>query len=165
MRKEFEDEYFTKEYIFDFDKKEVVKNDLSPRDRVKKVTFQIFFSKNKTPTKEKKLFKKLFPTVTSIFEASKAKKHVKIVDRHKQLAKALQRTESHVMLDKVAKEIARLKPGLTFFTIHDCIVTTVGNEDFVKEVMTRVITAEMGFPVTVEPQYWCKECSDLMKAA
>ena len=165
MRNAFGDKYFDQAYIFDLDKLETVKNDLRPRDRVKKVMFQVFFSKNSTHSKEKKLFAKLFPNVMRVFSDYKGNKRISIAERHKQLAQILQRTEASIMLDKVAMEISKINPDIPIYTIHDSIVTTVGNEEIVKQIMERVITKSIGFTPTLKPEYWGEESMEIKMAA
>ena len=165
MRKAFGDEYFDQPYIFDLDKLETVKNDISPRDRVKKVMFQVFFSKNSTNPKEKKLFAKLFPNVMHLFNEYKGNKRISLAERHKQLAKELQRTEASIILDKVAWEINRLNPDIPIYTIHDSIVTTEENMEFVQQVMEKVITALVGFKPSLATEYWGEDSLKLKQAA
>ena len=164
IRPNLGDRYFTDDY-FDVDSKAWVKCEPKPRDRVKKTMFQIFFSKNSTHTPEKTLFAEHFPGVMKIFTEINGDMSICEADRHKQLAKQLQCLESHIMLDLVAKEISRQRPLLPIFTIHDSIVTTVGNEGFVKEIMEKIITQEIGFVPKLEPEYWCKDCKGLKMAA
>ena len=158
------DRYFTDDY-FDYDTDGWVECEPTPRNRMKKAMFQIFFSKNDTHTQAKTLFTDLFPGVMKIFEEIKGNRHISLDRRHKELAKRLQRLESHIMLDLVAKEISRQRPSLPIFTIHDSIVTTVGNEGFVKEIMEKIIMQEIGFVPKLEPEYWCKDCKGLKQAA
>ena len=165
LRKAFGDKYFTQKRIFDFDKLESVPNTLTPRQRVKKVMFQVFFSKNSTRSKEKKLFAALFPNVMQVFEDCKANERVAKKRRHKMLAQQLQRIESALMLDKVAKVIGERRPDMPIYTVHDCIVTTVGNEGFVNDVMKEIFSKELGFMPTLENEYWCSDCSPLEQAA
>ena len=164
MRKAIGDSYFTREYIFDLGKREVVKNEKTPRQMVKDVTYQVFFSKNSWSTPEKELFAKLFPTVMKVFTSFKGNKHVAIDKRHKMLAQQLQRLESYVMLDKVAKEISRLYPDIPLFTVHDSIVTTVGNENIVQAAMEKIISAEMGVKPELKLEYWGTK-AEMKKAA
>ena len=165
IREAFGDVYFTKAYIFDMDKLEPVKNDLTPRDRVKKVMFQVFFSANETTTKEKELFRQLFPTVTRVFEKRKDNKHVIFADRYKRLAKELQKIESSAMLDKIVWELSTERPQIPLYTIHDSIVTTIGNEDFVRDIMQKLLNGEIGFEPTLSIEYWCKDCAGFKQAA
>lgn len=164
MRKEFGEDYFTKTY-YDVSKGRVVESPPPPRQRVKGVLYQVFFSKNSSHSREKDLFRRLFPDVMRVFEEYKGNIHIPVHNRHKKLAKELQRIESGVMLDKVVKEISRLRPDLPIFTIHDCIVTTVGNEEFIQQVMKQVITAAMGFAPPMKTEYWCRDCSPMKLVA
>ncbi len=40
------------------------------------------------------------------------------------------------------------------FTIHDSIVTTKGNEDFVKRIMEEELTRAIGVPPTLQVEEW-----------
>jgi hypothetical protein len=157
MRKEFGDGYFTRPWIYDVSKRRVVRNTFTPRQIVKGVTYQIFFSKNEVVKKEKELFRRLYPAVMNAFENYKGNLHLRYKDRHRRLAKALQRIESGIILDKVVKAISRSRPDLTIYTIHDSIVTTVGNESYVSEVMQRILAENIGYPPTLATEYWCKD--------
>lgn len=176
MRKKFGGSYFTRKKIYDFDKGKTVINTKTPRQMVKAVTYQVFFSKNyyrlkknkklvKYVTREKELFSKLFPTVMQVFEQYKDNLSHPEKDRHKALAKALQRIESRLMLDKIAPELAKQKPCMPRYTIHDSFVTTLGNEEFVKSIMKDFLIKEIGFSPELIPEIWCKDCGGIKKAA
>jgi len=165
IRAKIGDDYFTREYIYDHDKGRPVKNTFTPKEIVKKDIFTVYFSKNKSKPKVKELFAELFPTVAFAFENMKQPKSWNDEDSHKNLAKRLQRMESHIMLDLVAKELARDYPDLPIFTIHDSIVTTAGHEYMVEEAMERIFTSQIGYKPTLTIEYWCKECQGHKMAA
>ena len=52
------------------------------------------------------------------------------------------------------KRQARERPNLPIFTIHDSIVTTVGNEAYVQSVLKEELTKAIGWPPQVALDYW-----------
>ncbi|RCR67481.1 hypothetical protein DUE52_22020 [Larkinella punicea] len=102
------------------------------RELMKKTVFTVFFSENETTSrlmqKRKEIFRDLFPNVMRLFELIKSQ-------QHRTLALLLQNIESEIFLNRIARRIARERPDLPIFTIHDSIVTTVGNETYVKMIM------------------------------
>lgn len=98
------------------------------RDLLKKKFFASMFGMNHHSSKVKKAFESLFPGPAAVFSAIK-------MDDHAKLAVQLQRIESSMILDRICKSIARSRPGLPIFTIHDSIVTTLGNEYFIAEII------------------------------
>ncbi|RCR67503.1 hypothetical protein [Larkinella punicea] len=78
--------------------------------------------------KRKEIFRDLFPNVMRLFELIKSQ-------QHRTLALLLQNIESEIFLNRIARRIAQERPDLPIFTIHDSIVTTVGNETYVKMIM------------------------------
>lgn len=125
--------------------------DYSDRKRVKADVFQVLFTDNRFLGQEearpKRIFKDRFPDVYDLFAA--IKRHDKT-----NLPRLLQRIESHIMLLLVAKRIAKEKPRLPILTIHDSIVTTVGNEDYVQSVLKDEMAKAIGFPPTLSLEYW-----------
>lgn len=121
------------------------------RKKVKAAVFQVLFTDNRflgqAEAKPKQLFKKHFPTVYELF--SRIKKSDKT-----NLPRLLQRIESHLMLLVVAKRIARERPRLPIFTIHDSIVTTEGDEEYVKSVLLDEMTKAIGFPPKLSTEVW-----------
>lgn len=121
------------------------------RPTAKTMVFTVLFSDNRfigqPEAYPKRLFKELFPSVYDIFAQIKRKSH-------NSLAILLQKIESHLMLDFVAARITKECPKLPIFTIHDSIVTTTGNEQYV----SRIICEEMQRCIGVQPklklEYW-----------
>jgi len=70
------------------------------------------------------------------------------------LAKLLQRIEAHLILDVICKRIAKEKPNLTIFTIHDSIITIKGNESYVSSVIRDELTKKVGLTPTLKIEYW-----------
>ena len=121
------------------------------RRKVKAAVFQVLFTDNRYIAQEgarpKRLFKEIFPTVYTLF--SKIKQSDKTY-----LPRLLQRIESHLMLRVVSKRVARERPKLPIFTIHDSIITTTGNENYVKGVLLEEMEKAIGFPPKTSIEYW-----------
>ena len=150
MKREWGNEHFAPGYKFDLGKKEFVwrdGSDTSNRAIAKSVVFEVMFSPNSTERKEKALFRKIFPNVMRVFDAVKEGNHSK-------LSCGLQKLEASIILDDVTKILSKTAPDIPLYTIHDCIVTTVGNEDMVADVMTASLTKAIGYPPTLKPEYW-----------
>jgi hypothetical protein len=101
------------------------------RQEFKKSFFgKVFFCQNQDhyTYSEAKLFRKLFPNVYKIIL------HYKKED-YKQLAINLQRAEANLMINKVCKRIAIERPEIFVSTIHDSILTTEENKDYICNVI------------------------------
>jgi len=72
---------------------------------------------------------------------------------HATLAVLLQLIESYIMIDVVCRRIANEKPDLPVFTIHDSLVTTVGNEEYIRYVMEEEILRMVGFKPSLKIEY------------
>ena len=120
----------------------------SNRKDVKREVLRIFYVENKKTGWEFyrpcRTFKKLFPNVSELFRLIK-----EIQSNY--LPIILQRLESFIMLDVVCKKLSNQHPAIPFFTIHDNIITTKGNEDIVKDVMNKEIIQLLGYPAQLEP--------------
>ncbi|MBI1341798.1 MAG: hypothetical protein GC171_02565 [Terrimonas sp.] len=123
------------------------------REDVKKWMFEVFFSKNppflveSLERPQSKLFRQLFPAVSQIFKIIKK-------DKHNTLALLLQNLESQALLHCICRLIARKHPKIPLFTIHDSVVTTVGNEGIVKEIMHQELERLTGLPPTLRIKIW-----------
>jgi hypothetical protein len=99
---------------------------------MKKLTYTVFFSNNRSIQgmhyASKRDFRKIFPDVYKVFSTIKRK-------NHRALSHILQRIESEIMIQKVCQRISYEQPILPIFTIHDSIVTTDGNQDYVSRVI------------------------------
>lgn len=78
---------------------------------------------------------------------------IKLCD-HTALAHILQRIEIMVMIQKVAVRISKDRPELPIFTIHDSIVTTVGNEEYVSTVIKEEVLKLTGLTALLGMEYW-----------
>lgn len=127
------------------------------RNTAKIAVLQAFFSDNRfIGTKEaapKKLFSKLFPSVYKVY--AKIKQKDKTL-----LAVLLQNIESHFIIEVIARRIAKEYPKLPIYTIHDSIVTTVGNEELVAAIMKEELTKGVGKVPSLKFEYWKPELID-----
>lgn len=78
--------------------------------------------------KEAKLFRKLFPNVYDVIIDYKK-------EDYKRLAINLQRAEANLMINKICKRIAEERPKIFVSTIHDSILTTEENKDYICNVI------------------------------
>jgi hypothetical protein len=124
------------------------------RDNVKRTMFQVLFSKNSSFYQKfaapKRVFARLFPEVYEFFC------FIKSIE-YEQLACLLQNIESHIFLNVITKQISKEKPRLPLFTIHDSIVTTIGNENYVKNIMKKELRRLVRAKPTIKREYWLPE--------
>lgn len=118
---------------------------------LKEMVFIMFFSKNtsmKLPrAKFKRDFKACFPQTYDIFRRIKVKNHTA-------LAHLLQRIESLIMIQNVAAKISKERPELPIFTIHDSVVTTIGNEGYVSTVIQEEVSRLTGLHARLGIEIW-----------
>ncbi|MCH4551999.1 hypothetical protein [Aestuariibaculum lutulentum] len=117
------------------------------RPKVKLMILIYFFSKNRSKSQFKKDFKNALPEVHKLFALIKRK-------NHKALSHILQRIESEIIIERVTKLISIEKPELPIFTIHDSVVTTQGNENYVSDVIKDEIKLATGLDVKLGLEYW-----------
>jgi hypothetical protein len=121
------------------------------KQKIKEMVFTVFFSNNRfigqPEAKPKNDFKKAFPSVYEVFKQLKVKNHTT-------LAHILQRIESEIVIQRVAKRISVERPELPIFTIHDSVATTQGNEDYVSTVIKEEILKLTGLIVQLGIERW-----------
>lgn len=121
------------------------------KQKIKEMVFTVFFSNNRfigqPEAKAKSDFKNAFPSVYEIFRLLKVKNHTT-------LAHILQRIESEIIIQRVAKRISIEKPDLPIFTIHDSVATTVGNEKYVSSIIEEEALKLTGLNVKLGFEYW-----------
>jgi hypothetical protein len=124
------------------------------RKQMKASMFQVLFTDNRfigqADAKYKRIFKRHFPDVYQLFSLLKTK------DK-KVLPILLQRIESNEILLNITKRIARERPDLPIYTIHDSIVTTTGNEMYIKGIMEEELAKTIGFPPKLSISHWHPE--------
>ena len=117
------------------------------RSQVKKVMFEVLFSRNRRNTQSKKLFNELFPSVSLVFKSLKEEDHTL-------LPRLLQTIESFVILHLIAKKIAKRFPNAPIFTIHDSIVTTKEYGDKIEKIMYDELTKIIGISPMLKVDHW-----------
>lgn len=77
-----------------------------------------------------------FPTLAAFVEDEKTShKDLSWKDRHKALARQAQIQESDFVYNRVVPAIMKKYPDLYITTVHDSVMTTVGNEDKIRRIM------------------------------
>lgn len=139
------------EYLGDEIHKELGFDLRGNRKELKEVIFTVLFTGNQFIGQQeagpKRIFKNRFPTVYEVF--SLLKRNYK-----KGHAILLQRIESYVVLDIISPRIRRERPDMPIYTIHDCIVTTFDNEDYLRIIMEEELISVIGHKPTLKPEYW-----------
>ena len=121
------------------------------RDDAKIAVLQAFFSANQflyqKDAQLKLLFKQTFEEVYAVLaEVKRGSKEL--------LPVLLQNVESYLVIEVIARRIAKEHPKLPLFTIHDSLVTTVGNEGILQRIMTDELTRYVGHAPHLKTEYW-----------
>lgn len=126
-------------------------DDKETRDKAKNATFSALFNSNNAISfcKEMNIFKRTFPEVYAVFKMVKLGK-----GHHNTLAILLQSLEALLILHKACKIISEEKPNVPILTLHDSIITTEGNEEYVHAVMKNVLTEAIGVPPVLKIERW-----------
>jgi len=121
------------------------------KKKIKTMIFVVFFSNNKymgqPRAQPKREFKALFPQTYEIFRILKLRNHTA-------LAHLLQRIESLIMIQNVVVRISKERPELPIFTIHDSVVTTVGNEEYVTSIIEEEVFRLTGLNARLGIEFW-----------
>ncbi len=122
--------------------------------QAKKVAFGLFFSQNSRINKQgrewipfkkqKELFAEVFPFVSEIIRILK-------IRNHKDLSVYLQRVESYIFIDCIAREL--VEEGIIPLTIHDSIVVETRYEQQAVEIMQRVFMQHFNALPTLKVTY------------
>jgi DNA-binding PadR family transcriptional regulator len=115
------------------------------RDDLKEQLFIVFFGdlRAKRYSTAARVFEREFPSVQQMIDKIKR-------EDHRRLAVLLQRIESDVMLNRVAREIGRQLPNMPMLTKHDSIlpfklvVYGHGEIDQARQIMVEIITEVTG---------------------
>lgn len=89
----------------------------------------VFFCKNRPVTKQARLFQSHFPSVYNVIFELKA-------NDYRRLAHVLQRTESSLIVNRIARRCMNELPGVCVVTIHDSVLTTPDGVESVRRIMT-----------------------------
>ena len=121
------------------------------KQKMKTMIFTILFSNNRymgqEGAKPKRDFKENFQNVYEVFRLIKK-------NNHRALAHLLQRIESKIMIEAVASRIAKERPNLPFFTIHDSIATKKGNEQYVAKIIKEEVFRLTNLNVKIGFEKW-----------
>ena len=120
-----------------------VSNDL------KEKVFQIMFDKNHHTSRERKIFRELFPNVEKAFSVLRMNNYTDFVN-------SLTRMETHVILDKVLEYLNAAYPDMVATQIYDNITTTLATDDIEKAAaaLTAELTDFIGIPPTLKYEYY-----------
>lgn len=147
----------TNTFYQEFQKKLV--HDISDKyldmSQVKIEVLKMLYSSNKYTDAPKRIFSNSFGTVYDFtcFYKESDKDILPIL---------LQKIESEIILHRVAKRIHRERPDLFFFTVHDSIMTTVGNENYVSQVMKEEFAACIGPVPHTKFDYYRTDCKKIL---
>lgn len=118
---------------------------------LKKQVLKAFYSNNRylifPDAIVKRVFKEKFPAVYNLFAFIKTKNFT-------ELPILLQKMECELVLKRIAGRVAREKPELPIFTIHDSIITTVGNQEYLKQVIEEEMVTSIGAKGILKLEYW-----------
>ncbi|MVO08551.1 hypothetical protein GOQ30_05170 [Flavobacterium sp. TP390] len=131
--------------------KGIIKDDSPVRNQAKKIIFSAIFSPNQSISYNSaiKIFKDNFPDVYEIYRLIKQ-------NEHRTLACLLQNIEAKLVLHTACKIISEEKPEIPIFTLHDSIITTEGNENYVYQILYDVLLNAIGIPPTLKLENWKK---------
>jgi hypothetical protein len=73
---------------------------------------------------------------------------------HSKLAILLQYIEARCILHNVCKEISKQYPDLPIFCVHDCIVTTIGNQDIILKIMKDKLIEITSNEPSFKTEFW-----------
>lgn len=90
----------------------------------------VFFCKSRPFTKQARLFQTHFPTAYQVIFDLKARDY-------RRLAHVLQRTESSLIINRVARRCMAELPDVCVATIHDSVLTTPDGAEPVRRIMTQ----------------------------
>lgn len=121
------------------------------RAKAKEITFSSIYSPNTSIgyNESIKLFKRQFPNVFEIFKTIKQGQN-----NHRAFSICLQRLEAELVLHKICKRISEERPDVVIFSIHDSIITTEDNVEYVKSVMYNVLEENIGASPTFKVERW-----------
>ena len=121
------------------------------RAKAKEITFSSIYSPNTSISYNEpmKLFKSQFPSVFEIFKIIKQGNN-----NHPAFSICLQRLEAELVLHKICKKISEDRPNVVIFSLHDSIITTEENVEYVKSVMYNVLKDNIGIAPNFKVERW-----------
>ena len=120
------------------------------REEAKRGIMVVFFDRPSHRNAVSAVLDQLFPTVMEAMRRFKRQDY-------RRLAHFAQRIESAFMFGRVVPRIVELRPDLFIATIHDSILTTAGDAEFVQQVM-RDEFARLGLSPQVKVEPCSKTC-------
>lgn len=119
------------------------------RKMVKGITFSTLFSENSLIRylNSIKIFQRTFPNVYEVIRSIKE-------NHHPTLAVTLQNLEADLVLHRACKIISEKKPDIPIFTLHDSIITTEENIEFVQSVLKNVLKENIGIAPNLKIERW-----------
>ena len=126
-------------------------DEFATRKKAKGITFSTFFSPNMAIAykEEIKIFRSVFPSIFEVFKLIKLGK-----GQHNTLAILLQHLEATLVLHRACKIISQERPDIPIFTLHDSIITTVGNEKYVHDILANVLLDAIGIAPKLKVERW-----------
>lgn len=121
------------------------------REIAKEITFSAIYSPNRSIgyNKPMQLFKQLFPNVFKIYSLIK-----KGSSNHPALSICLQRFEADLVLNDACRRIAEDRPDVFIATLHDSIITTEDNVDYVEKALSNVLRERLGVKPPLKIERW-----------
>lgn len=121
----------------------------SLRKIAKNITFCVLFNTNYAIRYDDsvKIFESLFPNVYKIISMIKLK-------CHPTLAVILQNLEADLILNQTCKIISEKNPEIPLYTLHDSIITTEENVEFVQNEMISVLSQNLGISPSIKVEEW-----------
>jgi hypothetical protein len=108
----------------------------------------------------KERLRQRFPTVYAFLkllkERDRLRRRGKPDKAHCRAGRTLQTFEATLMIDTISRRLIEERPDLPLFTIHDCLVTTVEDLDYVRVVIEDEF-ARLGIGVGLKVKLWGKE--------
>lgn len=173
----FNDNYYKKhsEYVLNraFDSTEEDRKVIA-----KKMILSSINSKNYQHKETKEFMKVIYPTIMQFLEVFKTRRYLNERDKkklqkkliiceeelkekfqqHKKVPHLLLQTESYFMLDVLVRKLNKRYSKMPFFTLHDCVVTTEENIEFLEEFMEQIFNETIGFSAKFKSQNFRIAC-------
>lgn len=124
-------------------------SDVEIKKTVKEIVFATFFSQNSAIRyiNAVKIFKYAFPNVYKVISLIKD-------GQHNTLAVVLQNLEAEIILHNVCKELDYSHPAVPLFTLHDAVITTVGNEKLIESKIQQNMKKFFSKEVSLQIERW-----------
>jgi len=121
------------------------------RDKAKEITFTSIYSSNYSINQNvpMQLFREQFPNVFAIFKLIK-----KGYRNHPAFSICLQRLEAELVLHKICKVISEERPDVFIATLHDSVITTEDNVEYVESIMYNVLKEFIGVEPSLKRERW-----------